>query len=151
MTKTQRKYRIFIDASVFVAGFLSATGGSRTLCRLSKEYGIYAVTSANVVDETAEAINRYTGTPQDEAVFAFLQEHNVVIHEYISESEAEKYVSIVHHLDAHVVAGAIMTRCVFLASLDKKHLVREDVQNYFAPDLMITTPGDCLRNIRGDM
>ena len=145
MTKPQRKHRIFIDASVLVAGFLSATGGSRNLCRMSQESQIHTLTAANVVDETVQAIRRYTEKQQDEAILVFLQEHKVVIHEYILERDSDEYSSIVDPLDAHVIAGALMTQCSHLVSLNKKHLVRPDIQKNFADDLLIVTPGELLR------
>ncbi len=145
MTKPLSKHRIFFDASVLVAGFLSATGGSRKLCRMSQEAKIHIIISANVIDETTQAIRRYTGEQQDDAVLVFLQEHKVVIHEYILERDSDEYSSIVDPLDAHVIAGALMTRCTHLVSLDKKHLVHPDVQKHFAPQIHILTPGELLR------
>lgn len=147
MTKPPSKHRIFFDASVLIAGFLSATGGSRKLCRLSQESKIHAVTSANVVDETVQAIRRYTEKQQDEAILAFLQEHGVVIHEYILERDSDQYTAVIDPLDAHVIAGALMIQCSHLVSLDKKHLVRPDIQKHFAPQIHIVTPGEYLKNI----
>lgn len=146
MTKPLSKHRVFFDASVLVAGFLSATGGSRKLLYMSQESKIHAVTSANVVDETVQAIRRYTEKQQDEAILAFLQEHKVVVHEYIHENDSDEYSSIVDPLDAHVIAGALMTQCSHLVSLDKKHLVRPDIQKHFAPQIHIVTPGEYLKN-----
>lgn len=145
MTKSQSKHRVFFDASVLVAGFLSATGASRKLCRMSQESKIHALCSANIVDETTQAIRRYTGKQQDEAVLFFLHEHKVIIHEYILDSESDQYSSAVDSLDAHVIAGAIATRCTHLVSLNQKHLVRVDVQKYFATQIHILSPGEILK------
>jgi len=48
--------------------------------------------------------------------------------------------------DAHLVAGANLTNCSHLVSLNKKHVLREDVKKRFSP-LKIVSPKEVLQEL----
>ena len=136
--------RLFLDASVLVASYLSPAGGSRKICTLSQAH---LITSANIIDEVMRALFRYTRISHDREVIAFLSTHSIIIQDHVSLKDAEMYQDRVDIYDAHVFAGAILTRCTHLISLDKKHIVRDDIQCLFRSQLTIMKPGDYLQSI----
>ena len=48
--------------------------------------------------------------------------------------------------DAHLIAGANLTRCSYLVSLDKKHVLKLDIKKNFLP-LRIVSPKELLEEI----
>ena len=64
----------------------------------------------------------------------------------ITINEIALYKNSVDTEDAHLIAGANLTKCTHLVSLDKKHLSRPDIKNTFLP-LRILSPKELLEEI----
>ena len=60
--------------------------------------------------------------------------------------EIEPYKDQVDVEDAHLVAGANLTKCLYLVTLDKKHLLTENIRQKFLP-LRIVSPKELLEEI----
>ena len=58
----------------------------------------------------------------------------------------EPYQGLVDVEDAHLIAGANLTKCGYLVTLDKKHLLRPDIQKKFL-SLKIVSPGELLEEL----
>ncbi len=69
-----------------------------------------------------------------------------MVREEITLEEIEPYQNRVDAEDAHLIAGANLTKCAYLVSLDKKHLIREDVKKEFLP-LKIVSPKELIEEI----
>ena len=69
-----------------------------------------------------------------------------MVRERVSLEEIRPYKNKVDIEDAHLIAGANLTKCTYLVSLDKKHLIREDIKKKFLP-LKIVSPKELLEEI----
>jgi len=58
----------------------------------------------------------------------FVTDNNFIVREKIKESEVKPFLEIVHAEDAHILAGAILTRSDYLVTLDKRHLDNPSVE-----------------------
>ena len=138
--------RVFFDASVIIVALLSRTGGSALLLRFIKTGRIVGVTSQTVIEEVVDGDKpTKLNTPKEE-IELFIAGCGLVVGEAITATETEPYRGLVDEEDDHLVAGANLTNCSHLVSLDKKHVVWEDVKQRFLP-LRIVSPKEVLREL----
>jgi predicted nucleic acid-binding protein len=76
----------------------------------------------------------------------FIAASGLLVREAVTPAEVEPYRGLIDAEDAHLVVGASLTRCSHLVSLDKKHVLREDVRRRFLP-LRIVSPKEFLQAI----
>jgi predicted nucleic acid-binding protein len=133
--------RVYFDASIVIAALLSPTGGSAQLFRLIKLGIITGITSQTVVEDKPKRIKR----SMDE-IEQFIDKSELIVREAITEEELGPYQDQVDREDAHLIAGAKLTKCTHLVTLDKKHLLRPDIQVKFLP-LRIVSPKEVLEEI----
>jgi len=138
--------RVFFDASVIIAALLSRTGGSALLLRFIKTGDIVGVTSQTVIDEVLEGDKPTKLNRPKEEIELFIAGSGLVVREAITATEIEPYQGLVDAEDAHLVAGANLTNCSHLVSLDKKRVLREDVKKRFLP-LRIVSPKEVLQEL----
>ena len=143
-----RTYRVFFDASIIIAALLSKTGGSSLLFQYIKRGRIIGITSQTAIDETLEEDKPKRIKKSKEEIEQFIAHSGLVVRESITLEEIAPYKDLVEVEDAHLIAGAKLTRCTHLVTLDKKHLLREDIQKRFLP-LLIVSPKELLEEIVG--
>jgi len=73
----------------------------------------------------------------------FIADSGLVVREAIRLQEIAPYRHKIDAEDAHLIAGARLTKCDYLVSLDKKHVLRDDVRQQFLP-LKIVSPKELL-------
>ena len=81
-----------------------------------------------------------------EQIEQFIAESGLIVREAITEEEIAPYHDQVDTEDAHLIAGAYLTKRTHLVTLDKKHLLRPDIQEKFLP-LRIVSPKELLGEI----
>ncbi len=143
-----RTYRVFFDASIIIAALLSKTGGSSLLFQYIKIGRINGITSQTAIDETLEEEKPERIKRSKEEIEQFIAHSGLVVRESITLEEIAPYKDLVAVEDAHLIAGAKLTKCTHLVTLDKKHLLREDIQKRFLP-LRIVSPKELLEEIVG--
>jgi putative PIN family toxin of toxin-antitoxin system len=136
--------KVYFDASVIIASLLSPSGGSSRLFRSIKEKKITGVTSQTAVDEVLSKAEKI-GKSKNE-IENFLGLSSILVRKSITLEEISPYVNLVDAEDAHIIAGAILSRCDYLVSLDKKHILRKDIREKFLP-LRIVSPKELIKNI----
>lgn len=136
--------KIFFDASVIIAALLSASGGSAKLSRLVKDKTIIGVTSQTVLDEVKKHQRKIKRSEKE--IDRLIIDNSFLVSERIKKSETGKYVGRIDQNDAHLIAGANLTHCEYLTTLDKKHLLKKEIINQFKP-LIILSPKDLLQKI----
>ncbi|OGK10365.1 putative toxin-antitoxin system toxin component, PIN family [Candidatus Roizmanbacteria bacterium RIFCSPHIGHO2_01_FULL_35_10] len=112
--------KVFFDASVIFSAIYSESGGSRKLTDFVKLRDIVGITTQTVIEEVEDNINKFRdrkASPKQ-----FIKDSNFIVREKIKQSETKTYAEIVNEKDRHVLAGAILTGCSYLVTLDKKHL-----------------------------
>src|SRR3990167_356865 len=138
--------RVFFDASVIIAALLSPSGGSYQLLKYVKLGKITGITSQTVIEEILEEDKFSRIKKSKREIEQFIAESRLIVRKPISAGEIEPYQGLVDIEDAHLIAGANLTRCRYLATLDKKHLLRNDIQRKFLP-LKIASPGQLLESL----
>lgn len=137
---------IFFDASAIIAAILSPTCGSAKLLTFAKNKTIIAITSQTVIDEVIDHEEKIHKTPEE--ILFYVKESGVLVRERITQTEIEKVSGIVDSTDAHLLVGARGAACQHLVTLDKKHLLRSDVQKMVNP-LRIVNPKELLGKLVG--
>jgi putative PIN family toxin of toxin-antitoxin system len=136
--------RVFFDASVIIAALLSPTGGSSLLLRFIKTRTIVGITSQTVIDEVLEQESKLNKTKGE--IANFIAVSGLVVRESITLDEIRPYENLIDKEDAHLIAGAKRTKCTYLVSLDKRHVLRDEVRARFLP-LKIVSPKELLQEL----
>lgn len=138
--------RVYFDSSVIIAGFLSSTGASAQLLWLVKKKVLKGFASQTVIEEILEEDKPTKFKRSREEIENFIAQSALLIRESIPPEEIRDYEQQVDPEDAHLIAGAHLTHCEYLVSLDKKHVIRDDMQMKFLP-LKIVSPKELLKEI----
>lgn len=134
--------KIFLDASVIIAAILSPTGGSAKIITLGKLGSWAQITSLTVIDEVYDHIQKIN--KDKDQIDQFIKDNNILVRKRVTKQETEYLAGLIDSTDAHLIAGAKLTECNFLITLDKKHLLKEEIKNKFKP-LKINNPAEFLR------
>lgn len=138
--------RVFFDASIIIEALLSKTGGSSLLIQYIKMGKIIGITSQTVIGEVLEEDKPKKFKRSREEIERFITQSGLLIREAIAMEEIAPYKDLVDIEDAHLIAGSNLTKCKYLVTLDKKHLLREDIKMRFLP-LKIVSPKQLLEEI----
>ena len=138
--------KVFFDASVIIAALLSPTGGSEKTLSFVKLGLIKGITSHTVIEEILEEKHLYKLKRTKEEIEKFIAESTLLIRKPITAAEVRPYLNLIDPDDAHLIAGAVLTKCEYLLTLDKKHLLRPDIKEKFLP-LRIVSPKELLEDI----
>lgn len=138
--------RVFFDASVIIAALLSPSGGSSELLKYIRLGKIVGITTQTVIEEILEEDKFQRIKKSQKEIEHFIVNSRLIVRKPITIADIEPYQGLVDIEDAHLIAGANLTRCRFLVTLDKKHLLRPDIQKKFLP-LKIISPGQLLTEL----
>lgn len=136
--------KVYFDASVIIAALLSPTGGSAKLLEFVNLEIVTGIASQTVIDEV-EGHSFKIGKSLQE-IRRFIQENSIIIREGIDEPELETFEGLIEEADIHVAVGAKLTKCDYLVTLDKKHLLKEEVKKILKP-LRVVTPKEILLDL----
>lgn len=134
--------KIFLDASVIIAAILSPTGGSAKVIKLGQLGDWAQITSQTVVDEVKDHTEKIGKSSEE--IGQFIKNHSVIVRKRMTKLEIKPLIELVDESDAHLIAGSKMTGVDFLVTLDKKHLLKEEIKNRFKP-LKIVNPEELLK------
>jgi putative PIN family toxin of toxin-antitoxin system len=138
--------RVFFDASVIIAALLSPTGGSALLFKFIKAGLIVGLTTQTVLAEVFGEDKPEKIDKQREDIEQFVAESGLLVRESITEKDIEPYNELIDAKDAHLIAGAHLTKCIYLVSLDKKHVLKDDIRKQFLP-LKIVSPKELIEEL----
>jgi predicted nucleic acid-binding protein len=131
-------------ARTSIAAFLSPQGGSALLLQLIKRGDIIGITSQTVITEVLEE-DKPTKLKRPRAELErFVAASGLLVREAVTPAEIAPYQGLIDADDAHLVAGATLTSCSHLVSLDKRHVLRDDVRQRFL-SLRIVSPKELLQ------
>lgn len=136
--------RIFFDASVIIASLLSSAGGSSKLLEYVKAGRFVGITSQTALEEVLDKTEKIKKSKTE--IENFITKSGLLVRENITFKEITPYKDSIDAKDAHLIAGANLTKSSHLVTLDKKHLLRKDIQKEFLP-LQIVSPKDLLEKI----
>lgn len=135
--------KVFFDASVIIAAMLSKTGGSALLLEYIKAKKIIGITSLTVIDEILDEDKFKKLKKSKEDIEQFIAESGLLVRKQVTASEITPYQGKVDIEDAHLIAGAKLTKCKYLVTLDQKHLLDENIRKRFLP-LKIVSPKELI-------
>lgn len=133
--------KIFFDASVLIAAQLSPTGGSAKLCTYVKQKKCIGIISETVLLEMLGHTDKIKKSSKE--IHDFIRFHSFIIREKVTIGEIAPYQHLIDQEDAHLIAGATLTKCAYLVTLDKRHILRQDIQDRF-PSIKILSPKELL-------
>jgi len=119
--------RVFFDASVIFSAIYSNTGGSYKLLTLLRKRKITGITSQNVIEELERNLNKLKSFNLKK-LYKFIKDNNLIVCQQITTKEIKPLLPKINIKDAHVAAGALLTKCHYLVTLDKIHLNNRQVK-----------------------
>ncbi len=134
--------KVFLDASVIIAAMLSPRGGSAKVIQLGQLGDWVQITSQTVIDEVKSHTGKINKSLDE--IDQFIKVSQVLVRKRITKLEVKPYWGLIDKDDAHLIAGCKLTESDCLVTLDKKHLLKEDIKNRFKP-LNIVNPEVLLR------
>ena len=140
--------RVFFDASVVIASMLSPTGGSSLLLQYVKIRHLSGVVSQTVISEITDKKKSKKIKKTKTKIEEWIAGSGLTVRKTVTKEEIEPYIGMIDKDDVHLVAGARLTHCTHLVTLDKKHLLRSDIAKKFLP-LQIVSPKELLAEITG--
>ena len=143
---TKERSKIFLDASVFIAGAKSPNGGSALVLQICQKKKFQAVSTLLVLTEAQRNIKKKFS---DAELIRFYQEIanlNLEIAKPGTTKESLEYSQIIEPKDARVLAAAIKSGAAFLVTLDRKHFMTSTIEDSGLP-INILTPGEFLQRI----
>lgn len=138
--------RVYFDASIIITAIISSTGGSAQLFKLIKLGLIKGITSHTVVQEVLEEDKPKKIKKSRQEIEEFIAQSKLIVRKMVTVNEITPYRDLVDVKDAHIIAGANLTKCEYLVTLDKKHLLRSYIKEKFLP-LLIVSPKKLLEEI----
>lgn len=138
--------RLFLDASVIIAGVASRKGASRGLLTLAEIGIVRAVVSPFAINETER--NLRWKLPDALPFFRRIQEAiNWEVVPDPSQSESNVWATVVPLKDAPIIAAAVNAKPHRFITLDAKHLI-EPPEVARRSLLVIATPAQVIIEIR---
>ncbi|MEW6173696.1 MAG: PIN domain-containing protein [Bacillota bacterium] len=125
------KFKVFLDASCWVAAAGSPTGGSALILRLARAGFLRIMATKRVLKEAERNIRGKMG---EKVLLRYYQEIGATEIELVDPSTVEeeaKWRDLVSEKDCHVLAGTYKAKAAVLVSLDKKHILTARVKKDF--------------------
>jgi putative PIN family toxin of toxin-antitoxin system len=138
--------RLFLDANVYFAGFVSNQGASSLILELARREKLQIYASRLVLHEADRNLRQKTDRKTVITFHRFLQKTRIHVISSPNEKISERCEAVIHPKDAPVLAAAIEAQADFLITLDRKHLLTPEAISLSKEfRLKILTPGDFLR------
>lgn len=138
--------KVFFDTSVLFSAIYSPSGGSAKLVSLTQIGVIIGITTQTVIEELEENLFKLKEINPG-ILYDFLKANNILVRKSVTISEIDLYHGMIERKDAHVVAGAILTKCDYLVTFDKKHINNKKVKTKIK-EVKILSPKELLSILR---
>lgn len=119
--------RVFLDANVYVAGFISPKGGSGLILDLIRRNKIQLIANRVVLRETDRNLRSKVSLKTLKAFRRFLYETKIEILPRLTEIILSQYEAMIHSKDAVILGTALEAQVDFLVTLDRRHFLTPQV------------------------
>jgi putative PIN family toxin of toxin-antitoxin system len=140
--------RVFLDANCLFSAIYSPSGGSGEIVRRSELGEIQVVVSREVIKEAARNIRKKMGRKVILQFLNLLLRSKVERCDPTSSEEEARWRGVTSEKDCHILAGALKAHADALISLDKKHILTEQVRSSFP--IPVVSPGEFLTSLPGE-
>lgn len=138
--------KIFFDSSAVFSAIYSSKGASRQLVKLVRDRLVIGIITENVIDELIDNVFKFRKPISESNINQYIKRNGFIVRERLSLKEIKPYLKLIEEEDAHILAGAILTKCDYLVTLDKKHINNEKVKKKFK-EIEIISPKELLLKI----
>lgn len=138
--------KLFFDASVIIAAIISSKGASFALLKYASRKKIIAITSKTVINEVSANLHKIEDFDEKD-LDTLIVNNKMIVRKAVGRSEIKQFVDVVSQKDAHVLAGAKLTNSDYLVSLDRKHIVKNEVKNK-VEEIQIVLPKELLTKLK---
>jgi predicted nucleic acid-binding protein len=138
--------RVFIDASVLIAAAGSESGGSALVLEICGGSRYKALCSQRVLMEAQVNLRAKFSDDTLARFYRQLAALSPVIAPPATASDEAPYHDLATEKDAHVIASAVLGGAAYLISLDRRHLVNDNVRNSGLP-FKVLLPGEFIRAV----
>ena len=136
--------RLFLDASVLIAGAGSAEGGSAVVLEICRAKLAIPVLTRLVLREAERNIQSKLEREVLLRFYRLIADLEPELLPIPSAEDLQRASQVVPTKDAHVLAGARGGAATHLITLDSKHFLQEDQRAGILP-IVACTPGELLR------
>lgn len=136
--------QVFLDANVYVAGFVSETGASAFVLELAQRGKIHLLANRWVLRETERNLRLKANPKILKSFRRFIRQTKIYPLDPPSEASLEKYEPFIHPKDVSVLAAALEAKADFLLTLDRRHFLTAQVLS-LPGKTKILTPGEFVR------
>jgi len=116
--------KLFIDASVWLAAIRNPEGASGTILKLASKGKVFTTWTSFIITEIK---NNLPPNSKFQAIERLIKPQLITI----TPKEIFHWVNLLPDKDCHVLAGALKAKADYLISLDKKHILKAEIQNIF--------------------
>ncbi len=138
--------KVFLDASVIVAGIKRPIGGSGLILEACQKGKIKGILSRIILKEAEKNIVKKFGVEFLLKYYRWLGQTDLRVVKLPTEEEIKKYRSLIATKDVHVLATAIKSKAEFLLTLDRKHFMTPKIKKAQLP-IKILLPGNFLKKV----
>ena len=119
--------RVFLDANVYFAGFVSPQGGSAFILKLARRKKIRLLARRIVLKEADRNLRRKTQPQTAKAFRRFLRETKIEILPSPADTHLAHYEALIHPKDTVILGAALEAQVDFLVTLDRRHFLTPQV------------------------
>lgn len=138
--------KVFFDASVIIAAIISSKGASFALLKHASRKKIIAITSKTVINEVLANLHKIEDFDEKD-LDTFIVNNKIIVRKAVERTEIREFADIISQKDAHVLAGALLTNSDYLVSLDRKHIIKNEVKKK-VEEIKIALPKELLAKLR---
>lgn len=136
--------RVFLDANVYVAGFVSPKGGSGFILDLVRHKKIRLLANRVVLREADRNLRSKASPKVVKAFRRFLNETKIEFLPPLEETTLSRFEALIHPKDTVILGAALQAQVDFLVTLDRRHFLTAQVLAEQGKT-RILTPGDFIQ------
>ena len=138
---------VFLDASVLIAGALSASGASRAVVQFGEHTLLELRWTPRILRETYRNLVQTKGSEALAYYVKLVAKSKDALVPDVTDKEIARWTMLTDPKDAHVLAGAARAKATDLLTLDRAHLLTPRVLSAKLP-FQVQTPAAFLDNLR---
>lgn len=138
--------RLFLDANVYFAGFVSKSGASALVLELARRKKVALFATKLVLREADRNLRKKSSPTVLKAFRRYLQNTKIHIIPAPDEKEFKRYEAYIHPKDLPILVAAIESKADFLITLDRRHFLTTQLLSQ-VEQIKIITSADFIREI----